>query len=210
MNFLEFKVKATKAVDDLSAQVESLPWERRKFYCSWLVQTHCFVEHTSRFLNLCRQTLGGRHHLKEQYDHHIEEEFGHEKLCENDLKFMQVTDGDIFIETKMFFKSQYYWIHEVSPTSHLGYSLLLEGLAAVSGPRILQRVMRAGFQGHTFLKVHAEEDHSHFDEALKAVESLTDRERDHVWTNLSEGLEIYLKILDRCVEAAEKRRSKAA
>ncbi|WP_413294095.1 iron-containing redox enzyme family protein [Bdellovibrio sp. HCB185ZH] len=195
----EFNEKAHSKVNELCKTIEALPWENVRFYNSWCAQTHNFVGHTSIFLNLCNERLPKDHPLKAQFEHHIEEEVGHEKMSENDLKFMHAEGTKVFEVTKAFWKTQYYWIKEVGPTAHLGYSLLLEGLAAKSGPKILKRVKAAGIQGYTFLKVHAEEDTEHFNDALKAVAKVSDKEREHIYQNLCEGMDMYIRIMNECV-----------
>ncbi|MGZ3772961.1 MAG: iron-containing redox enzyme family protein [Pseudobdellovibrionaceae bacterium] len=198
----EFMQKATEKIKILSQEVETMPWENVEFYNSWLTQTHAFVEKTSVFLAMCNERLSKDHPLKSQFEHHIKEEVGHEKMSENDMNFMKAENGRVFEITKSFWKTQYYWIKEIGPTAHLGYSLLLEGLAAKSGPAILKRVQNAGFNGYTFLKVHAEEDQHHFEDALKAVSMVTDIERDYIYQNLVEGMEMYLTILSHCESLA--------
>ncbi|WP_413557284.1 iron-containing redox enzyme family protein [Bdellovibrio sp. HCB209] len=201
----EFNEKANAKVNELCRKVEAMPWENIHFYNSWLAQTNAFVGHTSTFLHMCYEGLPTDHPLKSRFHEHIEEEDGHEKMSQNDLKFQKVQDAEIFQVTGAFWKAQYYWIRDVSPVSHLGYALLLEGLAAKSGPVFLKRVKAAGFKGSTFLKVHAEEDTDHFPEALEAVGKLTDKDRDDIYANLCESMDLYLKIVGECsVSALQK------
>ncbi|MEK2687605.1 iron-containing redox enzyme family protein [Bdellovibrio sp. GT3] len=198
----EFRAKATAKVDEMCNFIETMPWESVNFYSSWVAQTNAFVAHTSTFLNMCNDLLPKSHPLKAQFEHHIEEEAGHEKMSKNDLKFMRSESSHVFNFTDVFWKTQYYWIKEVGPTSHLGYSLFLEGLAAKSGPKVLNRIKAAGIKGYTFLKVHAEEDVEHFQDVLKAVDQVTDLERAHIYQNLCESMEIYYRIMNECAKVA--------
>ena len=200
----EFEKSANSKVNELCRYVEDLPWENERFFNSWLAQTNNFVAHTEIFLKLCNERLPKDHPLKEQFEHHAQEEVGHQKMSSNDLEFMKAKDTPVFPVTTAFWKTQYYWIKEVGPTAHLGYSLLLEGLAARSGPSILERVKKAGFQGYTFLKVHAEEDTEHFNDALKATchKDIPDQDRKHIYENLCEGMDIYIRIMNECAKYA--------
>nr|BFD64976.1 hypothetical protein BdHM001_36570 [Bdellovibrio sp. HM001] len=198
MKFSEFKKQAEQKVSKLAEIFESMPWENRDFYNHWLTQTHAYVSYTSTFLTLCNQMTPKGHPLKEHFEHHLEEEDGHEKMSENDMKFMNSPDLPVFGITGVFWKSQFYWIKEHGPTAHLGYSLLLEGLAAVSGHNVLKRIQGAGFNGYTFLKVHAEEDTGHFNRAVEATSVLSDAERSNIYQNLCEGMDTYVAILKEC------------
>lgn len=205
MNSKEFSQKATAKVNELCKATEALPWENVRFYNSWLAQTNDFVKHTSVFLNMCNVRLAGDHPLKHQFEHHIEEESGHEKMSQNDLKFMHAEGVEVFQVTKAFWKAQYYWIRDVSAVSHLGYSLLLEGLAAKGGPLFLKRVKGAGFKGCTFLKVHCEEDVDHFRDALESVSKVSDKDRDDIYANMIESMDLYLKIMNECAAVAHQK-----
>lgn len=198
MNMTEFKKKAEEKVNILAKTFESMPWENRTFYNHWLTQTHAYVSYTSTFLTLCNQMTPSDHPLKDHFEHHLKEEDGHEKMSENDMKFMNSPDLPVFGITGVFWKSQFYWIKEHGPTAHLGYSLLLEGLAAISGHNVLKRIQAAGFAGYTFLKVHAEEDTGHFIRAIEATSVLTNRERANIYQNLCEGMDTYIAILKEC------------
>jgi hypothetical protein len=205
MHSKDFNQKANAKVTELCKAVESLPWENVRFYNSWLAQTNDFVSHTSTFLDMCYEKLPKEHPLKSQFEHHIEEESGHEKMSQNDLKFMHAEGVEVFQVTKAFWKAQYYWIRDVSPASHLGYSVLLEGLAAKFGPILLKRVKAAGFKGCTFLKVHAEEDVDHFREVLESIGKVSDKERDEIYANLVESMDLYLKIMNECAQVAHQK-----
>lgn len=206
-SFLE---KSSKLVNELCVKGATYPWEKVEFYKIWLAQTNAFVQHSSTFLRLCYEGLPKNHPLKERFAEHIHEEAGHEKMTRNDLKFMHAQDSRVFEVSDIFWRSQYYWIKEVGATSHLGYIILLEGLAAIAGPQIFARLQKSGYKGVTFFKVHTEEDQDHFREALEAVAVLTDEERDLIYRNLEESAKLYSWILSECERAVEDARSTAA
>jgi len=197
-----FQKKINENLQRLTHYFETLPWENEDFYNCWLAQTHAYVSYTEVFLKMCTDRVGEGHALKKHFDHHLEEEVGHDKLSENDIKFMESPRYPVFGLTGVFWKSQFYWIKEHGPTAHLGYSLFLEGLAAISGPKILRRVQKAGHKGYTFLKVHAEEDTSHYETAIGTALKLTDLERKNIFQNMSEGMETYMAILKKCEDFA--------
>lgn len=204
MNYQEFNKRAVELVHNLAEKGASLPWENVEFYNLWLAQTHTFVQKSSEFLRLCYEGLSASHPLKARFKEHIAEESGHEKMSQNDLKFMQVKKYESFEVTQVFWRSQYYWIREEGPTSHMGYVILLEGLAAVAGPKILKRLQQSGYKGITFLKVHAEEDQDHFAEALESMKPLTALELQNAYDNLVESTKLYELMLDQCNQACAK------
>lgn len=197
MNQKDFSKLATEKVFSLTKEVSHLPWEDVGFFNSWLTQTHEFVTYTPVFLKMCYEKTPEGHPLKKQFAMQIREEDGHEKLTGNDMKFMKAS-GEVFAATRAFWKTQFYWIEKKGAAAHLGYSLLLEGLAAKAGPAIVERVKKAGHKGYTFLKVHAEEDQDHFEKALASIEDLTDLERKNIYDNLCEAYEMYLVVLHGC------------
>lgn len=205
-----FLEKSMILVNDLCEKGSTYPWESVDFYKTWLAQTNAFVQKSSEFLRLCYEGLPDGHPLKERFEEHIKEEAGHEKMTRNDLKFMQAQQTQVFAVSEVFWRSQYYWIKEVGPTSHLGYVILLEGLAAIAGPQIFARLQRSGYKGVTFFKVHTEEDQDHFREALEAVEVLNDDDRIQIYKNLEESAKLYTWILAECARSADTAKTAAA
>lgn len=205
-----FLERSSKLVNQICEQAASYPWENIEFYKTWLAQTNAFVQHSSTFLRLCYEGLPPKHVLKERFAEHIKEEAGHEKMTRNDLKFMQAQESKVFEISDVFWRSQYYWIKEVGPTSHLGYIILLEGLAALAGPEIFKRLQKSRYKGVTFFKVHTEEDQDHFREALESVGILTDDDRDKIYKNLEESVKLYTWILSESAAAAGVAKTKAA
>lgn len=205
-----FLAKSSKRIMQLCSEGAAYPWEKAEFYKMWLAQTNAFVQHSSTFLRLCYEGLPPSHPLKERFSEHIKEEAGHERMTRNDLKFMQAQEARVLEVSDVFWRSQYYWINEVGPTSHLGYVILLEGLAAIAGPDIYSRLQRSGYKGVTFFKVHTEEDQDHFREALDAVAVLSEEEREDIYRNLEESAKLYSWILSECAQAAGIVKSEAA
>lgn len=205
-----FLEKSMAVVNNLCEKGSTYPWENIEFYKTWLAQTNAFVQKSSEFLHLCYEGLPENHPLKERFEEHIQEEAGHEKMTRNDLKFMQAQQTKVFEVSDIFWRSQYYWIKEVSPTSHLGYVILLEGLAALAGPQIYARLQKSGYKGVTFFKVHTEEDQDHFREAVEAVGVLSDEDRDQIYKNLEESAKLYTWILSECDQAVSRPKTAAA
>ncbi len=196
----QFSDVVSSLVSQFSKKVESYNWEDEAFYKLWIAQTHEFVQRSSSFLDLCYNGLAASHPLKQRFKDHINEEAGHEKMSQNDMKFMKASQEQVFPVSQIFWRNQFYWIKEQAPSSHLGYIILLEGLAALAGPQILARIKAAGHKGFTFLKVHAEEDQDHFTDALESTEPLTESERAAVLENLKESLYLYDQMIQQCAQ----------
>jgi hypothetical protein len=206
----DFQREVIKKVDELAKYFEQFPWENKSFYDLWLQQTHSYVAYTSTFLKMCYELSPDNHPMKSRFKEHIVEEKGHERMSQNDLKLMKAPNLPVFSATGVFWKSQFYWIKEHSPSAHLGYILPLEGLAAKAGPVVLSRIQKAGHKGYTFLKVHAEEDQDHFAEAVRAVSDLSDSERKDIYQNMIECIDTYKNILAECKSYLTRTSSVAA
>ena len=77
----------TMYVDDVFSTVTKFPWHHKNYYSEWLAQTYFYVSHTTRMLALATSKFSINEksfHMK--FIELINEEKGHEKLAEFDLK----------------------------------------------------------------------------------------------------------------------------
>lgn len=195
------KTELIETVEKLGEELIQFPWDTKKCYQNWIAQTYFFVKHTSTFLELSVPEWGKTNkEMQKRAQAHLLEEMGHEKYLLNDLKNM---DSDIsmhkeFPETQAFYQTQYYWISNVSPAAHLGYAYLLEGLAALKGPQIYEKVKNNyGENCGSFIRVHAHEDQGHFEEAISTLSSLSNEELKHLSENLKQASLLYSLILKK-------------
>lgn len=195
-------------VGELAKELEKYPWNNPDFYASWLAQTYYLVKHTTRFLGLAAGKMSMRHDLfhKQALDH-IREERGHETFALNDLTTLGYNIQDLpeLPQTQALYHAQYYFIEHHGPISHYGYSLLLEGLAAIRGQWLSDVVKEHyGKKTNTFLRVHAAEDVKHFSETLEMLSHVTEEEKASIVLNLEQSTPRYLMMLDGVAAAVQK------
>jgi len=187
-----------------SAAVRSAPWQNRSFYTQWLAQTYYFVRHSTRLLASAAGRMSHRHEaLFRRFTAHVTEEQGHERLLVNDLEALGCSVSD-FAElplTTAFYETQYSMIARRSPYAFLGYVLFLEGLAANVGPHIHAVAQCAyGQNAVTFIRVHADDDPSHVDQAFALLDGLTSEETVEVNANLAITCDLYSRWILALVE----------
>jgi hypothetical protein len=184
----------------LAAWAEKFPWEDRQAYAQWLAQTYYFVKHTTVFLTLTAAKFGVRNGDAHKGTlKHLREETGHEKLALNDLRNLGYDVADIpeLLETSVLYQTQYYWIECFGPISHAGYALMLEGVAALHGEKILKRIEAAhGKNTGSFLRVHVIADDDHFDDGLERLAFAPDADVQAVIGNLTQSAALYLNLLE--------------
>lgn len=183
------------------------PWSNKYFYAEWLAQTAHFVKHSTRLL-----TLAAAHCNDEQttfhnrFIPHAAEEKGHDKLATMDLKNLNL-DFKNFPEataTQSLYQPQYYWIQFKSPLSFFGYILCLEVIAKNAGSFICSQTTQSfGPKASHFIRVHAEEDEQHVEEALKMIADISGPEEGYILQTLAQSCDNYVKMIEYC-------RSKAA
>jgi hypothetical protein len=193
-----------RCISELLESVFRVPWENHGVYACWLAQTYHFVRHTPVFLSLMAARTGGvdwpAHSAALE---HLREELDHDKLLLQDL----TTIGDDlsrwpeFLDTSLFYQSQYFWIDRFGPMAHAGYSLLLEGSAAQGAAAVADRVESQFGKGSArFLRAHSHVDDKHF---TTGIERLTRASVDSVQAvlgNLRQSQALYLRILRSVVE----------
>lgn len=174
------------------------PWETPSFYKNWLAQSYYYVAYSTRLL---AAAAGAASVEQQEYYRrcvqHIKEESGHDKMAVADLKHL---GGDLkdFPElgvTRSMWESQYYKISK-EPTALLGYILALEILAVETLPQIHKMLNpRYSEKACLFVRVHAEDDPEHVEEALKQIETLPVELRAAVLTNFHQTCEMYTLML---------------
>lgn len=190
------------------------PWHDKGFYAEWLAQTGHFVKHSTRLLTLaaahCNEEQTAYHN---RFIPHAAEEKGHDKLTIMDLKNMNL-DFKNFPEaaaTQSLYQPQYYWIQFKSPLAFFGYILCLEVIAKNAGPFICERTTKEhGPKASHFIRVHAEEDEEHVEEAMKMVAGITGPDETYIMQSLIQGCDNYVKMLEYCRTKASAEKYRAA
>nr|BFD66393.1 iron-containing redox enzyme family protein [Bdellovibrio sp. HAGR004] len=195
-------------------KIDNFPWSDRACYSAWVAQTYYFVSHSTRLLALS----AARTPLEAQEYHvrflaHTAEEKGHEKLLVNDMKGLgsKMSDWPEMSAASAMYQTQYYHIEHSSPMAFFGYILALEALAARFGGEIGKKVEASfGPKAAHFLRVHAEEDIGHVEEAMEKINHLPPDQQQLVLSNLRQSLTYYIQMLDECVAYGRSRARSAA
>lgn len=187
-------------LDKFSDRVRGFAWDNKECYASWAAQTHYFVSHSTRLIALAASRFyKDKDSLHQRFLKHISEEAFHEKLAERDIKALglDIKNFPELSSTKGFYQSQYYQIERESPESFLGYIVALEGIAVLAGEKALATVSEAfGGKAASFLKVHAEEDKKHIEDALHHMFSLDEVNLRKAYANFIQSSELYCSMLD--------------
>jgi hypothetical protein len=195
-------------VNELAEQAQRFPWEDKDCYGLWLAQTGFLVGHTTRFICLGAANVEilnrDRHY---SYIQHLKEESNHDIPIRNDL--IALYDGkpvpSELVETSLLMQNQYYWLDRGCPAALLGYSLSIEGLAAVIGGQVLIRVEKSlGDKVTSFLKLHATVDQHHYADGLAMLNQFSKEECQHIEKNLNQTIFLYTAMLKRITQVVSK------
>ncbi|MEZ4751609.1 MAG: iron-containing redox enzyme family protein [Bdellovibrionota bacterium] len=206
-NLTDFKKYSDSCLEALAKEVEAFPWDNSFAYAHWLAQTFYYVSHSTRLLALG----ASRFPVSEDVFHqrflaHAGEEKKHEFLALADLKTMGMEIDTLpeFAATRSFYQVQYYWIEHVSPKAFYGYIVMLEGLA-VAKARWIENAVKPNYQQNVtrFLKVHANEDPGHLDNAHAFISKLPEVEKKRILSNFEQSLQLYSAMLRQCQAAAQ-------
>jgi hypothetical protein len=202
-NFEGWKKDRMKELETLCSEMKVHPWENREFYAAWLSQTYFYVCHSTRLLAAAAARFGvDQDELHLRFAAHMGEESRHEALALKDLEFLSFSPKEVgeLPATAAFYQSQYYLIDYKDPRALLGYILMLEGLAVLVGPSLYNVVKKThGPKSSLFVKVHAEEDIGHVEEAFKAIERLDDKAMEMVSISFEQSRYLYKEMLASCL-----------
>jgi thiaminase len=166
-------------------------------YADWLAQTYYYVVHSTSLLGYALPHLKNME-LKRHFEQHLGEETRHDLLAVKDIERLGYS-MDQFPEhamTQAFYHSQYYRINFEGGTSLLGYILFLETMAVHWGKDAYEQIKSCHKNSVLFLKVHAEEDPQHVDNAIGAIMKLSESEQEVIVRNMHYSYEVYAKMLD--------------
>lgn len=192
----------TECTHDLVKTIHRIDFADPDQYCWWLSQAYYFVRHSTPMLALSAGLAVEHPSYHRRCIEHLAEEKGHDQMLLNDLKAMGKTIQQYpeLAGTQAFYQTQYYWIEHKSPLSFLGYIAILEGSSVFAGKPVLEKVRH--HRGHSFLRVHAEDDVSHLEKAFKAIESLPEREQQLIVTNARMAVDLYDMMVSQILERA--------
>lgn len=165
-------------------------------YADWLAQTYYYVIHSTSLLGYSLPHLKSMD-LKRHFEKHLGEETRHDLLAVKDMERLGYS-MDQYPEhaiTQALYHSQYYRIQFEGGTSLLGYILFLEAMAVHWGKEAYDVIKDTHKHSVLFLKVHAEEDPHHVDNAIGAIMKLSELEQAAIVRNMRYSYEIYSEML---------------
>ncbi|WPU67035.1 iron-containing redox enzyme family protein [Peredibacter starrii] len=177
----------------------------KEVYGEWLAQTYFFVRHSTSLLGYSLPHLKNEE-LRHHFEHHLGEEERHDLLALKDIERLgkNISQYQEMIPTQAFYHSQYYRISFEGGTSLLGYILFLEGLAVNWAKDSYMEIKDLHKGSVLFLKVHAEEDPHHLEEAIKTISSLSQNEQECILRNLHYSEELYQQMMHCILEQHKK------
>jgi thiaminase len=187
---------------EVRAAIRAFPWSDRAAYGDWLTQTYHYVKHSTRLLAAAAArfpTDEAGDLLHHRFAKHMAEEKKHELLCLHDLKALDFPLG-AFSElptTRMFYASQYFEVEHEDPTALFGYILVLEVTSVREGGWVRARVGEAhGEKAAAFVTLHAEEDVAHVEKAVRALDAVTEAQKERVHRTMRQTARGYRAILE--------------
>lgn len=193
--------KCDEAIERMGEALFEMDLEDSKSYADFLAQTFYYVSHSTRFLAFAAGLMKFEDRkFFNRFVKHISEEHNHELLAKNDLKYIgyEVSDFEHTAETRMLWESQYYKIQHEDPLSLIGYIIPLELFSAKFFPTFLKKIdSRFGKMACNFVKVHAEEDQDHIEEALSILNEVDGLRKQRILENVEQTAIAYTQMLDK-------------
>lgn len=168
----------------------------KQVYADWLAQTYYYVVHSTSLLGYALPHLKSME-LKRHFEKHLGEETRHDLLAVKDMERLGYSMDQCpeHALTQAFYHSQYYRIQFEGGTSILGYILFLEAMAVHWGKEAHDQIKDIHKNSVLFLKVHAEEDPHHVEQAIGAILKLSAPEQEAIVRNMRYTCEIYSEML---------------
>jgi thiaminase len=186
----------SKLLKQFHQQFDPSVLKDKEVYAHWLAQTYHYVVHSTSLLGFALPHLKNME-LKHHFEQHLGEESRHDLLAIKDLERLgfSLTQFPEDALTQAFYHSQYYRIQFEGGTSLLGYILFLEAMAVGWGRKAYEEIKNLHPQSVLFLKVHAEEDPQHVENAIGAIMKLGQAEQDVIIRNMHFTYQIYSQML---------------
>lgn len=168
----------------------------KEVYADWLAQTYYYVIHSTSLLGYSLPHLKSME-LKRHFEKHLGEETRHDLLAVKDMERLgsRMSDYPEHATTQAFYHSQYYRVNFEGGTSLLGYILYLEAMAVYWGKEAYECIKDTHKNSVLFLKVHAEEDPHHVENAINAIMKLSESEQEAIVRNMKYSHEMYSQML---------------
>lgn len=176
-------------------------WEEKEAYANYLAQSFYYIQHSTKTLALAAGYIEPSDaKIFRRMISHIGEEMNHDVLCKKDLKALgrSLEEYSESPATQALYQTQYYKIQHENPKSYLGYIYVLESLSCFVVPKILNDKLIPIYpkQAINFLRVHADDDPGHLDQAKKVIDSFSEDEKKLVANNTLYTIDAFGHFLD--------------
>lgn len=185
-------------MNSLTQSFQTMPWTDLIFYKTWLAQSFYYTTHSTRMLAFAAgwSSTEDQKYYKRSVSH-IREEQSHDLLAVRDLEKLgdQRENFAEFEVCRALWEPQFYKIQR-NPKLLLGYILALEELAVFSFPELYKKLTPLfGTDATHFIRVHAEDDPEHVEEALKQIQSCSPVEVAEIMKNYDQTCVLYERLL---------------
>lgn len=202
---MKLQQELSKLLKQFHQQFDPRVLQDKEIYAHWLSQTYHYVVHSTSLLGFALPHLKNME-LKHHFEQHLGEETRHDLLAVKDLERLGFSMSQFPEDamTQAFYHSQYYRIQFEGGTSLLGYILFLEAMAVGWGRKAYEEIKDLHPNSVLFLKVHAEEDPQHVENAIGAILKLTVQEQEIIIRNMHFTSQIYGQMLQCAVRKSSK------
>lgn len=193
-------------MDRVVAKLQSFDWADQELYADWLAQSYYYTSYSTRMLAFAASWTD----TKEQGYYrrslqHIREEQGHDLIAKNDLEKLGLSLQDFSEKgvTRSLWEPQFFKMQK-SPAALLGYILALEELAVKTFAPLYGRISEIyPKEACRFVKVHADDDPDHVEEAMKQIEACTPEQKTVIFANYVQTCDLYRLMLEEIERGTE-------
>jgi len=189
----------SEKVKQLERTFQDMPWTNKEFYKNWLAQSFYYTTHSTRMLAFAAgwSPTDEQNYYRRSLTH-IREEQSHDLLAVRDLEKLG-SKREKYEELEIcrsLWEPQFYKMQR-NPKILLGYILALENLAVLTFPKLNQTLLETyGKDATHFVRVHAEDDPDHVEEAIHQIEACTEEEQQEIRKNFDQTCVAYRLLLN--------------
>lgn len=190
-----------KRLHSLYDKFYNFKWDDEGAYTEYLGQSYFYIQHSTKTLALAAAHMPlSEPKVFRRMIKHIGEEMNHEILCVKDLEALGKS-MESFKEspaTQSLYQPQYYKIQHQNPKAYLGYIYVLESICCLVVPKVLKDKLIPTYpkQAINFLRVHADEDPGHLEQAKNVIASFNEADQKDVADNMLHTIRAYEHFLD--------------
>ncbi len=199
-------------MDRVVEKVNGFDWANSELYAKWLAQSYYYTSYSTRMLAFAASwtdsTEQGYYRRSLQ---HIREEQGHDLIAKNDLEKLGGSLSEIpeLGVTRSLWEPQFFKMQK-EPAALLGYILSLEELAVKTFAPLHGKIAEHyPKEACRFVKVHADDDPDHVEEAMKQIEACTPEQQASIYANYTQTCDLYRLMLEEIESHASCRATEA-